>query len=385
MKMLLLLLLVCNSLYSQDRDPLQELTERIEELERQQEELIIQSHGRGNKVNSFLQDNLTIGGFVESGILGFEGPDTDLQVMNTSNLLGLNIAADFSPRLHLVTQTITFLSYSFQNQHNNPQAIPDQREFKEMSFTAVLAQGYLEYTFSRQLRLQAGLGYVPFGSAYQQRDFILFWRRRGPQILRTTHLLTPLWHGLHLLGQFPRHNGGEWGYNLYTANPIDPSQNRVMGGGGRIWMSSSNERIIGGLSGFMAKFGSGTDETVGADLRVRENTFQLMTEYARHVTESDDPWSAYLETGIFVKDETILLFGFGDYAESPLSSVTLGQNKIPDDYKKWEYGIGVNWLPTSYTRFRMTLTQHEYVGENATVQGQDRDYHSVDFSVGVAF
>ena len=152
---------------SQSEDRLEALTKRIEELERQQEELVIQSQTRGNQVNSFLRDSFTLGGFFEAGVTGIEGEDTDLQILNSSNILGFNLAADFSPQLHFASQFITGLASPLRNPHNNPGAEPDQRRFGDPIFGAILTQGYVEYTYSPQFKIQAGLGYVPFGQALQ--------------------------------------------------------------------------------------------------------------------------------------------------------------------------------------------------------------------------
>jgi len=374
------------SLGAQTDDRLEALSKRIEELERQQEELIIQSQAQGNQVNSFLRNSFTFGGFFEAGITGIEGEDTDLQIVNSSNILGFNIAADYSPQLHFASQFITGLTYPLKNIHNNPQGNPDQREFGSLFFGAILTQGYVEYTYSPQFKIQAGLGYVPFGQALQQRELVLFWRRSGPQVLRNNDLVSALWSGIHLLGDFAIDGGGEWGYNLYTANPIDTSEVQMMGVGGRLWLSSYNDIFTGGLSGQVGKYTTGTDEIVGADARLKFGNWLVTTEYIRHVTEGDDPFSYYVEPGVFLADEKVILFGFGDYAQNPYEEVTDSSGgSVADDYKKWEYGAGVNWLPSPYTRLRMTFTFNDYVGGSARVDGQNRDYQSVDLSAGVAF
>lgn len=383
--LLLTLILSSPLTRAQSDDRLETLTKRIEELERQQEELIIQSQTRGNPVSSFLRDTLTLGGFLEAGITGIEGEDTDLQIVNSSNILGFNIAADYSPQLHFASQFLTGLAYPLKNPHNNPDGDPDQRRFGEFIFGAILTQGYVEYTHSPHFKIQAGLGYVPFGQALQQRELVLFWRRGGPQVIRNNDLVSQLWSGIHLLGDFSLAGGGEWGYNLYTANPIDTGKVQMMGVGGRLWVSSYNDIFNGGLSAQVGKYSSGTDEIVGADARLKFGRWLVTTEYIRHVTDGDDPYSYYVEPGVFLADEKWILFGFGDYSQNPFEEVSNGSSNISDSYKKWEYGAGVNWLPSPYTRLRLTFTMNDYVGSSARIKGQNRDYQSVDLSAGVAF
>lgn len=385
MKYILFILFVCHSVLAQDATTLEQLTKRIDELERQQDELIFLSHGRSNPVNSFLRNNLTIGGFFETGIIAIEGKDTELQIMNNASILGLNIAADYSSRLRFVSQFLTGIGYPLENEHNNPQGSPDERRFGNPIFGALLTQGYVEYTFSSHFRIQGGVGYVPFGHSFQQRELVLFWRRNGPQMIRTNNLISPLWGGLHVLGNFARKSGGEWGYNVYTANSIDPDENRMLGLGGRLWLSTENDTSVFGISAQTGKYRKSTDEIVGGDYRLQKGVWNLQTEYVRHITDGDDSWSAYIEPGLFIRNETFLLFVFGDYARNSLERLNVSGTEIDNEYEKWEYGAGVNWLPSVYTRLRLSLTRHDYVGETSRIGGHDRDYYAFDISAGVAF
>jgi hypothetical protein len=384
-----LLLGSCSTLWAQStEEQLRQLRSRIEQLEAQQEELLVQSQNQAFQVRSFLNDSLTFGGFLETAITQIEGPDTRLQVMNSSNVLGLNLAAEFSPRLRFVSQILTGLTNPLQNPHGNPEAtapIPDRREFGSLFFGALLSQGYVEYFQRKEFRLQAGLGYVPFGYAAQQRELVLFIRRSGPQILRTNHLFSALWNGVHGLGEF---NVGRshMGYNAYTMNPISDFYGKMMGGGGRLWWASPEDVVTAGISGQVGKYRGSTSEVYGADLRVRLQYFSVTTEFAQHQTEGKDPWSAYVEPAIHLNDGRWIFFVFGDYAQNARAELRTGPNfQRSDAHQKWEYGSGVNWLPTTNTRFRFTVTRHDYTGNTARVNGVDRDYYSVDVSAGVAF
>ncbi len=383
--MLFLLLCLMSVAHGQTETRLEELTRRIEQLERQQEELILEASGSRNNVHSFLRDNLTLGGFFESDLTFLGGPDTDFKAMNSTNVLALNISADFTPRLRFVTQALTVLGYPLTNQHNDPSpepaTLPQRREFGAPVFGTLLTQGYLEYVGSDAFQLRAGTGYVPFGYALQQREMVLFIRRAGPQILRTPQLVSPLWNGLHALGSF-RAGRGRAGYDVYTTNPADTdSDSDVLGGGARGWWSSAGEKVTAGLSGQVGKFSGQTSEVVGADLRWRSRHWVITSEYAQRVMDREDPWSAYLEVGRYFARDRWLVYAFGDYARSTLPEDGPGA----DFYRKWEYGVGLNWLPTSYTRIRIGPVIHDYVGGEAVEDGQNRDYVSLDLSVGVAF
>lgn len=386
MKLFSRLLLICfllevNFVIADDKLDL--LTKRIEELERQQEDLFYQGIENNSKVNSFLKDNLTIGGFFEPSYTILSGPDTNFQAANSTNLLGLNFAAEYSDKLRFVSQLITGISIPLQNQHNDPRAVlrgqSARREFGAVNFGAILTQGYLDYIINAETKFQAGQGYVPFGFAAQQREIVLFVRRGGPQILRTTELFAPLWSGFHFFQHF---NVGknQWGYNFYSFTRFEDA--KLPGIGARSWWSSDSEKMTTGLSFQSAKYHGGIDQILGYDLKIKHNDFLITTEVARHFTGGVDPWSAYIEPSYFLSKEEFQLYTFVDYSRSPFNKTA---GTISDPFSKIEFGAGINWLPTSYTRLRLGITQNDYIHEQTIVIGQNRDYKIIDISAGVAF
>lgn len=369
------------------QDKLEILTRRIEELERQQNEFYLQASESNSKINSFLRDNLTLGGFFESAFTAIDGEGTHLQASNSSNTLGLNLAADYSPSLRFVAQTLTGLNFNTQNSNNDPRAVnfgqPATREFRGVNFGAVVSQGYVSYSLNDRYTLLGGIGYVPFGHYPQQRELVLFVRRNGPQLLRTTNLFAPLFNGLNLQARFDR-GSSLWGYNIYSFNRLDDP--RTPGIGTRTWWASADDALRAGLSYQTAKFTDKMEHIAGADLRLTLNKFILTTEYARHfIPKRDDTWTYYVEPSVFIYAEDVLLYAFFDYASNPENKTGSGLTALSDPYKRYEYGGGVNWLPTSYTRIRAGLAYYDYRSKSSIVAGPERDFYSLDLSVGVAF
>lgn len=374
------------------------LNKRVEELEKQQSDALFQAEERENKVNSFLRTNLTLGGFFEPAFEIIDGKDTHSQATNASNLLGLNFAADFPSRLKFVSQLITGLNYPLNNLHNDPNAplvgLPPTREFQGVNFGAVLTQGYIQYYFDEHYSLLGGVGYVPFGYYAQQREPVLFIRRAGPQILRTSNLIAPLFNGFNLQSRFDK-SSISWGFNIYTFNRFEDIKRP--GIGERVWWQTPDEAFTAGLSLQTAKFENEIENVIGADLRVVLNHFIFTTEYARHITEGADTWSYFFEPSLFIYNEDILAYVFFDYASNPanktgaytpgsLPNKNVSNNTgMLDPISVIEYGTGINWLPTSYTRFRAGFTYHNYVNDSNQVSLQERDYYSIDLSAGVAF
>lgn len=362
---------------------IQDLKKRIEELEKQQEQLLISSSEPKNTVSSFLNNNLTFGGFFDGGYNFISGPDTDTQVVNTSNAIGLNFSADLGSKYRFVGQLVNILSIPLLNEDNNPTASPKDRTYGTYIPLSVLTQSYLEYNFRRLFNLQGGLGFTPFGFALQLREPVLYVRRGGPQITRI-NMVTPLWSGLHLYGS--KAMGDQVaGYNLYTFTPTTVNS-QFAGVGGRAWMSSGDDKIISGISGQIGKDDEATFKTIGADARFDFYPFQIRSEYIQHLSsEESDDWSAYLEPGYYIYQEELLLYISGDYYYGTTNRTGSPLTGAFDPIQKWEYGLGVNWLPTSFTRIRFGLTYNDYIGNRQNLQGQNRDYLGIDLSAGVAF
>jgi len=371
---------LCGISFAED-DRIKALEKRIQQLENQQEELILSASDDRTQVNSFLRSNLTFGGFFEPSYTLLSGRDTEFQATNSSNILGINIAADYGRKLKFVSQFLTGLSFRFSNPNNNPEAQPSKRQYDAPVFGAVLAQGYLEYTFNSNYRLQGGTGYVPFGFAHQQRELVLFVRRGGPQLLRTTDFIAPLWSGFNFLANF--NDSIDWGYSLHTVTPL--TSPRHPGLGGRVYWIP-REGMTVGLSSQVGKIEDDGFQVFGTDFQFNRLPFHFVGEFAQSMIKGDDVWSGYVEPGYYIFEEEVLLYIFGDYAFSPRSKTTSAAGaSVSDAYQKWEYGSGVNWLPTSFTRLRLGLTYHDYVGSTSILQGQDRDYLSLDISAGIAF
>ncbi|MCM2351756.1 MAG: hypothetical protein NDI69_17195 [Bacteriovoracaceae bacterium] len=359
-----------------------DLQKRIEELESQQAEMVLQMREPKTTVQSFLNDNLTLGGFFEPAFTYISGPDTKSQYLNSSNTLGLNLSAELGTPYRFVSQFITALEIPLDNPHNNPDVsddLPETREYQDFQSRTVLTQGYVEYSRSRMFNFQGGAGYVPFGHAPQQRELVLFTRRGGPQLIRSEDILFPLWQGFHLSGSRSADNI-EMGYNLYTFVPA--TRVRTTGIGARAWFSAMDEKLTGGLSAQAGKNNQENFELVGADLKAEFFPYLVKTEFAQYIESGADSWTAYLEPGVYIYEEEVLFYIFGDYA---FNMVNEKDTSSYDLYQKWEYGGGFNWLPNSLTRLRLGFTYHDYVGPRSQLQGINRDYVAVDISAGVAF
>jgi hypothetical protein len=357
------------------------LNKRIEALERNQEDLLMQSSEEGTKVNTFLKSHFTLGGFFEPSYTLFQGKDTSFKAASASNLLGLNISAEYSTKLKFVSQILTGLTFPMQNIHNDPRdPVHPERSFGAPFFGALLTQGYLEYDFGNGSYIQGGQGYAPFGYAAQQRELVLFIRRGGPQILRTTELFNQIWSGFHFHHMMDQ-GSFRTGYNVYSFSRLENAE--TPGLGARVWIENTNGKLGTGLSVQSAKYNGHIEEIYGYDIKVQTKDFLVTSEYAIHLrTDSDNTWSAYVEPSVFLYKEEVLLYTFLDFAQS---SANKTGGTISDPFQKYEYGTGVNWLPTSYTRLRAGLTIHDYVDANAVILGKNRDYVSLDISAGVAF
>lgn len=361
------------------------LRSEILEMKATQEEFFVDASERTGTARAFFSDKLTFGGFFETGLTTLWGPDTAGQSVPASNTIGLNISADFSPNLKFVGQLLTSLGFTLQNPDNDADAtalgLPASRRFEGFSAVSLPAQAYVEYAPGNTFYLQGGLGYVPFGYALQQRELVLFVRRSGPQLMRMQELVEPLWAGVNFGGESAR-RWGRFGFNLYTFPYLE--QLRSIGVGGHVYWESLEERVRFGLSTQTGNTRTGGEQTIGSDLRLRLGAFTILSEYARRFTKPGDPWNFYVEPN-YALTPRFLVYLFADYATNPLNRTVVGVTALADPWTKLEYGGGVNWLPTPFTRFRAGFFLFDYLGSTAVERGQNRDLAAIDLSAGVAF
>lgn len=363
-------------------DRMDELTLRVNQLEKQQANALLLSIHEEARISSFHNDHFTIGGFFEHAVTTISGQDTSTQTNSANSLLGFNVSAEYNQHFRFVSQFITGLSVPLQNPNNDPNAaslgLPRRREFKSALFGALVAQAYLEYITKGGFHIQGGMGYVPFGHSFQLREPVLFFRRGGAQILRTRNLVSALWTGLHIYDEF-RSYSTRWGYHAYTFTSfLSP---KVPGLGARVWLRPSEENLIIGISNQYGKQGAEFYDTLGMDVHWKKDRWIVTSEIAAEFLRGLGTWAVHLEPGFSFDMEEWIVYAFGDYANS---SQNLTLTRL-DPFEKWEYGFGVNWLPISYARIRAGLTMNDYVGGTAVIDGQNRDDVSLDFSVGVAF
>lgn len=360
-----------------------QLKKRLDALEKRISLQEAEGPGDDRTVLSYLRTNITLGGFFETALTGIAQPRGDSQLASSSNVFGLNLGAEFNENLRFVSQLFSYVTLPLTNQHSDPRAVavgqPASREFKTYTVGTFITQGYLEWSKSDAFSLQGGMGYAPYGITFQQLELVLFVRRGGPQLLRTNSLVFPVWQGLHIHGALPWLKG-RTGYNLYTFSP--QTNPKMLGLGSRAWWRSGGGELHLGLSSQTASRGSATYTSAGPDFRVHFPGWTVFGELAKSFGPGERIWSAHLEPELEFFGQSVLLYAFGDYLEDPLNETG---GAFRDPIMKWEYGSGINWLPTSYTRLRLGLAYNDYVGSNSSPLGKNRDYWMADLSAGVAF
>ena len=366
---------------------LQALEKRVQELERALEESREEAAFNDRGVRSFLNTRLSIGGFMESALTGLFQENRSPQAASSSTILGVNIGAVFSERVRFASQLFSGISLPVANPHDDPRAVAvgvqARRGFGTYQLTTLITQAYGEYEWSDALRVQGGIGYAPYGISFQQLELVLFVRRGGPQLLRAANseLVHPLWQGVHVRGLFSAQLF-RWGYNAYTFSPVSNTQK--LGAGSRLWLETLRGGLLFGLSQQTASRGDDTFTTAGPDFRVRAGRLTVTGELAKGFGMGPQPWSFHLEPDFDLYGQNFLVYVFGDYLESVRTKTGVGPAALADPYKKWEYGTGFNWLPTSFTRIRLGLAYNDYVGSYAA-NPDGRDYWQLDASAGVAF
>ena len=363
--------------------------ERLERLEKTLAEMTSKTYSRQGTLQTYLADSLYFGGFFENSITSVWGPDTPSQVVADSHRLGINMSADLHPRFRLITQTSFGFSYAFRNEHNNPNhgssLIPLKRSFEDVTFGSLLSQAFGEYDLGSKLKIQMGMGFTAFGRAYQVRDPVLFLKRRGPQIIRTSGvnrvlIADPFWKGVNVLGAFD--DKQELQYSLYTTSPLDHSGK--LGGGARFaWNPSAHM-----TSGLSAQRGYQMDMSFlsyGADMSWTGERFGIYAEWAQFKSDLGDNESYYAQIFLKTLEQSLVFFVDSDYLKNTLGQTTVGSAALNDPYIKWEHTVGVNYYFYPNIKVRLDLIYHDYVGERAILSGQNRDYYSGSLSSGISF
>jgi hypothetical protein len=365
---------------------------RLNDLQQRQDEMFKQLESEQRKVQTFIDDRLYFGGFFESAVTGIWGNNTGTQFSVTPQNLALNLAADLNDSLRFNSQVLFTLSNPLQNPDNDSNApaigLPVNRQFGGFTTSTSISQAYIEYGSTPEIAFQIGRGYTPFGIAFQQRDLVLFRRRGGPQMINANFsgdvvIAAGSWTGIHI-GGTSRLTHAQWGYDLYSVAPASNASS--LGGGARLWTDVIPLLTIG-FSTQEAKRHGYTYEAVGADAKMKVGRAGFDSEYAANYTASGVGVSRsyYIEPYYTFFGEKIVLYGVADYLDDPVSE-TIGLTETSfDPYQKWELGGGINWLPYTFTRFRIGLLYNDYVGANANDGGANRNYFSLDLSAGVEF
>ncbi|AZZ35515.1 hypothetical protein CIK05_01425 [Bdellovibrio sp. qaytius] len=373
------------------KEKMAELKLRLLELEKQQkafDEWYFDFYVLNkNRISPFLNEKLSIGGYFETGIINIHGPDTENQTTADLHSLGLNLTAEFSERLRFVTQTSTVVRIALENVNNNPQLTPSKRTFREMTNGTYILQGYLEYSASEFLNVQTGLGYAPYGIAFQQRETFLFHQRNGPQMISNDDgfniaVASALWMGVHIYGVLPIFKNRTIGYNLYSMTP--GSNVATLGMGGRLWWSI-NQFATAGTSFQYGERQQGSYFSKGLDLDIKYKQFGLLAEYASVVNSGQalDSESYYAEPYYNFLDGHWLVYVSSEYSRI-LDRIDLA-TQILDPAEKSVNGFGLNWLPYPTTRYRLGYLNHNYLHETDSTNGQKKDYEAIELSAAIAF
>lgn len=370
---------------------IEELQKRLRTLEKQQQEIEDWHNnfyllGKA-RVQPFFNEKMSLGGYFESGLISVYGPDTVKQTLANLHALGLNLTIDYSEKLRFVTQAATVVTVPQLNANNNPNLTPPQRIFTGSVASTFLLQGYLEYSRSEFFNIQSGIGYVPFGIAFQQREAVLFHQRGGPQMISNDDgfnisVASALWMGLHVYGLLPIFESHTVGYNLYSLTP--GSNVATLGLGGRLWWSM-NQYATAGTSFQYGERQQGSYFSQGIDLDIKYNQYGFLGEYATLVNSGDalDSESYYAEPYYKFYEDQWLVYVSAEYLRTLDRYDVFTQ--IPDPFEKFVSGIGVNWLPFATTRFRLGYLKHDYLNESDSTNGQKKDFDVIDLSVAIAF
>lgn len=387
---ILLSLFFLNSLFAEEQkeaDELAELKLRIEGVGQLQDAMLKDSQTK--QVKTFLSDRINLGGFITPSFSTIFGKDTETQTSFDDTHFDLLVSADIRDNLRAFANLLVEFESEFENQ-NAP-----WREFEGRETEFELANAWVEYRFKDYLKLQSGRFITPFGIINRDYFSPLLLQHRKPQGLRflmgdNSFTLFELEStGLQISGDFAFANQ-KFGYNSYLSS-VATNVNSV-GGGGRLSWTLPGEIATLGVSDQTGKRADQRYNTVGADLLLKWKSFTVKNEFIKgFIDGADDQTSFYVQPSYSLLSNKFVLFGQVDYLDDTLGVTTVDDDQdedtaaVADLIKKYEYTVGVNYLPWAILRARLEFTWNDYQGATATLGGENRDYFGVQASATVSF
>lgn len=358
---------------------IEQIEGRLEEVEQHQVEEIT----RKGQVSAFHSEKIKFGGFIDALFNGRFGYSTPTEGAFDSEVV-LQVAADVTEKLRAVTATFVDFRTNFINQHS---------PFRTNNGVSVVVEPKIlfgEYRFKDWLILKAGRFTAPFGIINQEFFSPQLLKHDLPQIVRGFTVFDTLPSGVQLYGTYPIKDS-KIGYNAYAASLS--SNTTDVGGGGRLFYSLPNDLITVGVSSQSGERGSQLFSALGSDLKLNWRNFVLRSEYLwSFIDSSNDQNGFYVQPALkFLKDK-LILFGQVDYLNDTLGIFQLSDHdrnpltpSIADPFKKFEYSLGLNYLPWPFLRNRLEFTWNNYIGSRRRLSGSNRDYFGIQASSTLSF
>lgn len=366
-------------------EKLKELEGRIDDLEETTLNLAPLKGG----VRSFTSDKIHFGGFVESVL---QNDFAKHRFQNNSFFRDANVilltSAEVTQRLNAFVAL--YLSVFTEREFKGGPGINPQSELPfDIGSPRIL---FGEYKFNNFATLRAGKFVTPFGIINQEYFEPLLLQHDKPQALRGFAIFDDTSNGVQLYGTIPikKH---KIGYHAYGATFI--SDKGDLGGGGRFFWSLPNELLTLGVSNQTGGHDKRNFSAYGADIKFKWKNFTARNEFFYNIFEKEkDQWSFYTQPSLSFFKDKLVLFGQFDYLDDPIgfgrifdfdydrNVVTPG---IFDLRKKYEYTVGINYLPFPFLRNRLEFTWNNYVGPTASLGGKNRDHFSLQGSATLSF
>ena len=379
--------LISNSFAQEAR--LQSLEKRINELEAK---LLLEDHNSGN-VSTFEGLGLNIGGYINVTGTSWHLPESKDQYTFDEVEFGLMMKGQLNSSLSY------FIHTEFEQERHINNTHAPFRSYGDVENQVDPEDVFLTYKWNDEFSINLGALITPFGVSNREHFDFLRWQNEKPLALREASGKF-LFFDDHVMGSAINYNHHlEEGFiesSLYMGS-VNVGASRLVTGYRVGYQSSGGNLKIG------TSFQTGQKEfhdryySYGLDIKAKIDRLEFRSELilsdlkSNLYNQDSNPFSFYFEPWFHLVNERHILYSRIDYLKD-----TVGLNKVDHDRNSstaeisdpvefYEFTLGYNYLPWPYWRLSFGVTQASYVGKNAELNGQSRDFTSFEWGTVLSF
>ncbi len=374
---------------AQEKNDLEALKLKVEKLE---QKLLLEDHNSGN-VSSFEAQHLNIGGYFNLTGTSWNLPHSKNQYNFDEVEFGLMIRGQVNPSLSFFTHIEFEQEVQIINNH------APFRSFQDVETQVDPEDVILTYDASDDLSFSMGALITPFGVSNREHFDFLRWQNEKPLALRENSG-DFIFFDDHVMGVSVNYN-----YNLQRgfiesslyAGSSNVGASRIVNGYRLGYRSENGQLKVGTSMQTGQRAAHDRYYTFGFDAKVELGAFGMRSEFfftdlrPGVYGQDSNPMSFYFEPWYHLVHNRHVLYGRVDYLHDTIGLYKVDHDRnsatsaIVDPVELYEFTLGYNYLPWPYWRISFGVTQSQYVGKHSHLNGEKRDFTSLEWGTVLSF